>query len=106
VLLFIANGSFTDPNLSYTKLFFDLAYPISDILIVTAAGFLGIPFKFFGGRYQTSIHAIFFSFFCMYVADFLFAYTTSANSYYNGNIADFAFTVAMCLLTFGILGFR
>lgn len=88
------------------KLFFDIAYPLGDVIILTSALAIGISFKFFGGKYKLSIYSILLAFVFMYIADFLFSYTTTAKSYYNGGIPDFFFTISVSLLTFGILGFH
>lgn len=93
------------PFTSSLKIFFDIAYPAGDVAILTVALILGISFKFFGGKYKLSMYAILIGFLCLYIADFLFSYTTTANSYYNGGIADLFFTIGLSLLTFGILGF-
>ncbi len=91
---------------SYTKLFFDIAYPVSDAIILTTALVVGTSFKFFGGKYRLSIYTILLSFCFQYIADFLFSYTTTANTYYNGAITDSFFVTGLSLLTFGVLGFH
>ncbi len=89
-----------------SKLFFDIAYPASDAIILTIAFILGISFKFFGGKYKLSIYTILLGFCFQYIADFLFSYTTTNKIYYNGGIVELFFTVAISLITFGVLGFR
>lgn len=93
------------PSASFLKLFFDIAYPTGDVVILTIALILGVSFKFFGGKYKLSIYSILLGFCFLYIADFLFSYTTTANSYYNGSITDLLFTVGLSLLTLGVLGF-
>lgn len=87
------------------KLFFDIAYPAGDVVILTCALVIGISFKFFGGKYKLSMYTILLGFCFMYVADFLFSYSTTVNIYYNGSPLDIFFFIALSLLTFGILGF-
>lgn len=94
------------PFTSYVKLFFDIAYPAGDAILLTTALILGVSFKFFGGKYKLSIYSILIGFIALYIADFLFSYTTTANIYYNGSIVDLAFTIGLSLVTFGVLGFR
>ncbi len=106
LLVFITkNNIIFTPFTSYTKLFFDIAYGTLDVILLTIALILGTSFKFFGGKYKLSIYTILIGFIFLYVADFLFSYTTSVNSYYNGGIADFFFTISLAILSFGVLGF-
>lgn len=93
------------PVTSYVKLFFDITYPSSDIVILTAALIVGISYKFFGEKYKLSIYTIILAFCSMYIADFLFSYTTTTNTYYNGDFVDLAFTISFSFLSFGVLGF-
>jgi len=87
------------------KLFFDIAYPLGGAIILTTALVVSISFKFFGGKYKLSIYSILLGFCFQYIADFLFSYTTTAGTYYNGAITDLFFIIGLSLLTFGVLGF-
>ena len=42
----------------------------------------------------------------MYLADFVFSYTTTVGTFFNGNFGDLLFTFALFLITFGLLGFN
>ena len=98
----IITSSFDD----YLKLFFDLAYPIGDIVILSLALVVfGLSLNFLGGRYKLTIFAILIGFSLMYVADFIFSYTTTIGSFYNGDFGDLMFTLALFTITFGIFGF-
>lgn len=90
---------------SYIKLFFDIAYPASDAVILSIALILGTSYKFFGGKFKLSVYAILLGFCFQYVADFLFSYTTTVNFFYPGGFVDLIFTMGLFLLTFGLLGF-
>ena len=94
------------PFTSSIKLFFDIAYPLGDIVILTTVLAVGTSFKFFGGKYKLSIYSILLGFCFQYIGDFIFSYTTTANIYYDGSIADLFFTSALALVTFGVLGFH
>lgn len=99
-------GVLTDSFNNYLKLFFDLAYPFGDVIILTfALVIFGLSLNFLGGRYRLSIFAIILGFVSMYLADFVFSYTTTTNIFYNGNWGDLIFTIALFFLTFGNLGF-
>lgn len=93
------------PFTSLLKLFFDIAYPASDIIILTTAIAVGTSFKFFGGKYKLSIYSILVGFCFQYIGDFLFSYTTTAGSFYVGYFGDLIFTIGFFLITFGVLGF-
>jgi len=87
------------------KLFLDLAYPIGDIIILSLALIIyGLSFNYLGGLYKRPILTIFFGFGVMYFADFIFSYTTTMGTFYNGNLGDLAFTLALSLISFGTLG--
>ncbi len=90
---------------SYTKFFFDIAYPAGDAIILTAALVVGTSFKFFGGKYKLSIYTVLLGFCFQYIADFLFSYTTTIGTYYNGAITDLFFISGLSLITFGVFGF-
>ena len=88
------------------KLVLDLIYPIGDVVILSLALLIfGLSFNYLGGLYKYSILAILFGFGVMYVADFVFSYTTTLGTFYNGNFGDLIFTLALSLISFGVLGF-
>lgn len=85
------------------KTFFDLAYPIGDIVILSIAILIfGLSYKYFGGIYKTAIYLILLAFVVNYFADFAFSYTTSLETYYNGSLADALFVITMTFLSTGI----
>lgn len=99
-------GVLTESFDNYLKLFFDLAYPFGDVIILTFALIIfGLSLGFFGGKYRLSIFAIILGFVSMYLADFVFSYTTTTEAFYNGNWGDLIFTIALFLIAFGNLGF-
>lgn len=105
VTLITQNSLVFAPIESYTKLFLDISYPAGDVIILTTALIMGISFKFFGGKYKFSIYSIIIGFCFLYLADFLFSYTTTAGIFYDGYWGDITFAVSFFLVTFGILGF-
>lgn len=99
-------GTLTNSFDNYLKLFLDIAYPSGDVIILTLALIiLGLSFNYLGGQYKQSIISILLGFGFMYFADFVFSYTTTAATFYNGNWGDLLFTFALFLITYGILGF-
>lgn len=107
VLIIIARGGvFIPPNEPPLKAFLDIAYPFGDFVALTLSVVIsGLSFKYLGGRYKLDIFAILSGLGVMFIADSLFSYTTTAGTYYNGDIGDLALTIGMFLLTFGVLGF-
>lgn len=105
LLVVVARGGmfhFTDSGM--LKIFFDLAYPIGDIIILTMATIIyGLSYNYFGGRFKSAIYLILIGFVINYIADFSFSYTTTIETFYSGDWVDLLFTTAMLLLSLGIV---
>jgi len=86
------------------KLFLDLVYPISDIIILTLTLFLiyGLSFDPQDSKIKTGVVTILLAFIVNYMADFGFSYSTTVGTYFVGNWADFLFATSMFLLSFGV----
>lgn len=85
------------------KIFFDLAYPLGDVIIITLSLIIfGLSFKYLGGRYKWAVLVTFLGFVLNYFADFGFSYTTTVGTFHNGNWVDLLFCTAMFALSFGI----
>ena len=85
------------------KTFFDLAYPIGDVVILTMTTIvLGLSYKLFGGELRVPIYIILLGFIVNYFADFSFSYTTTLQTFYSGNWVDFLFTTAMFFISLGL----
>lgn len=108
LLVTVARGGvITDGVDDRIKLFFDFAYPIGDVLILTITTLIfGLSFKYFGGQFKSSILILLLGFAVMYVADFIFSYTTTIETFYVGHFGDLIFTIALFLMAFGIFGFN
>lgn len=88
---------------SSVKTFFDLAYPIGDIVVLTIALLVfGLSYKYLGGIFKAAIYLILAAFIVNYFADFTFSYTTTIGTYYNGSLADVLFVTSMTLLSSGV----
>lgn len=95
----VLSSSFTEAQ----KLFFDLAYPIGDVIILTLVTLVyGLSYNFFGGAYKKAIYGILLGFVLMYLADFSFSYTTTTETFFTGNWVDLLFTTAMLALSIGV----
>ena len=85
------------------KLFFDFAYPIGDVVILTLVTLVyGLSYNFFGGGYKKAIYSILFGFILMYLADFSFSYTTTIETFFPANWVDLLFTSAVFVLSMGV----
>ena len=81
------------------KLFFDLFYPIGSAVILTIAlTFFSLSRDFLGGRYKAPVIILIVAFLVNYLSDFVFSYTTTNGTYFNGHFVDFLFLTAMYLL--------
>lgn len=100
-------GHITTVSSGISTMFFDLAYPIGDIIILVAVtSYFGLSYSYLGGLYKQVVYYIFLGFFFMYLADFIFSYTTTKGTFYVGHWGDIFFLVALSLLTYGLLGFK
>jgi len=102
-LVDIARGGSITSGGGLLKVFFDIAYPTGDVLILTLAFLIfGFSFLSLGGRYKWPIILILFGFLFQYLADFAFSYTTTINTYYNGDWVDLLYATSLFILSFGL----
>lgn len=101
LLIYVARGGITYDN--SLKLFFDLFYPLGDIVILTiTASVYFLLRNFLGGIYKIPVLILFFGFLLNYFSDFLFSYTTTRGTYFNGHFVDFLFTTTMFILSLSL----
>ncbi len=107
LLIYVARGGvLTDTSGGYVKLFFDILYPLGDVVILTMVSLIYILSRnLLGGRYKVPVLTLFVGFLIFYISDFSFSYTTTIGAYYNGYFPDFLFTTAMFVLSLGMTGF-
>lgn len=102
-LFVIARDSTIDLEGGLLKVLLDFYYPISDFVILTVSFVMfGLSLKYLGGRFRLPIYTILLGFIFMFLADFLFSYTTTIETYYNGNFPDLLFAVAMYVISVGV----
>jgi hypothetical protein len=105
-LVNVARGGSVSDGGGSIKVFFDFAYPIGDVVIITIALLIyGLTMKLLGGLYKWPVRITLLGFVVMFFADMAFSYSTTVETYYNGNYADLLFTVALFLMSFGITHF-
>lgn len=99
-------GVLVPPDETLVKTFFDITYPLGDFVALTISVIVsGLSFKYLGGRYVLDIVSILLGLAVMTVADAVFSYTTTVETYYNADFGDLLLTLGLFFLTFGVLGF-
>ena len=102
-LVQVARGGVVTSSADFVKIFFDLAYPVGDVVILTLATIIyGLSFKYFAGKYRLAIYFLLFGFFVNYFADFSFSYQTTLGTFVPGGLSDFLFVTAMFAISFGV----
>jgi hypothetical protein len=83
--------------------FFGLGYSIGDAVIFTIAlAIFGLSWKVLGGRFKKPITMILVGFGILYVADFVFSYLAGKEMYYNGDISDSLYLIAITVLSLAV----
>jgi len=99
------DNTLVPPGETALKVVLDIAYPLGDFLAAILAFIvLTLSFKYLGGLYKYAIGALLLGLGTMYIADFVFSYTTTVGSYYNADWGDLLLSSGLFLLTFGVLG--
>lgn len=100
-------GVLIDNSEGYLKLFIDILYPLGDVVILTITSLIYFLSKnLLGGVYKNPIRILFLGFLVFFISDFLFSYTTTQETYFNGHFVDFLFTTTMFILSTGLLMFN
>ncbi|MBI2482321.1 MAG: hypothetical protein HYV76_02055 [Candidatus Vogelbacteria bacterium] len=103
LLIIVARGGPLDLSGGLLKTFFDLAYPIGDIVILTIALLIyGLSFNYLGGFFKWAIVVILFGFVLNYLGDFSFVYTVTKETYFVANWVDLVYTSAFFCLSIGV----
>jgi len=104
LLVVVARGGVFDFTESgVVKIFFDLAYPIGDVVILTVATLIyGLSFRYFGGQFKIPIYIILAGFILNYLSDFSFSYTTTLETFYVASWVDLLFLSTMFFLALGV----
>lgn len=106
LLIVVARGGVIDFREGGLKLFFDLAYPLGDLMIFLLSLLIyGLSFNYLGGKYKLPSLSILFGLFVLFIGDFTFSYTTTVGSYYNGHWVDLVLPTAWMFIVFGVSGF-
>lgn len=109
VYLVLFRGSLDYTNLSgdYTKLFFDISYPVWDVILLVLALIINVlSLGTIRGKLSAAVTIITVSLMFYFLADLGFTYQSTVNTFFNGNYIDLFYmitvsliTIAACLLT-------
>lgn len=103
--LFLKNVGFDleDP----IRVFFDLAYPLGEILPVSIALFtLTLSVKLLGGKMKTRILYLVGAFFFQFLTEYIFLYRAGAELYVNGGLTDLMYATSYAIMTLGLISFK
>jgi hypothetical protein len=108
ILIIIGHqGQLFSDTSSFVKTLLDIAYPLGDAVALSVAVVVaGLSFKYLGGVYKYDVISILLGLAVMFVADSFLSYTSTLGTAYSGDYGDLFFTIAVFLLTFGLLGFN
>jgi len=105
-LYVVARNSSFEVEGGLLKIFLDFYYPLGDWIILTVAFLVfGLSLRYLGGRFRLPVMITLLGFVFMFISDFMFSYTTTVESYYNGHLVDLLFTAAIFVISFGVASF-
>jgi len=100
LLFIVARGGVLELDTDLIKLFFDLLYPIWDVILLTLVLLIyGLSLGFLGGRFKWPLTLLVLGFVVNYFADMGLSYTSTIETFYNGGFVDLLFATAMFLLS-------
>lgn len=107
LIILIARGGSVVNTGDLTKAFFDLGYPFLDAVLV-AEIFLtfGFTFKQVQKKYRAPLSFLLVGILINYIADFVFSYSTTNGTFYDGSWMDMLFPTAMCLIGVAVNSFE
>ena len=83
--------------------FFNIAYPLGDMLTASAALSAWILMKkFLGGKMRLPIIILVFGFLFQYLADLSFSYASTNGTYYNADWIDLFYLTAQFVVSCGV----
>jgi hypothetical protein len=104
LLVIVARGGSLDfSGNDGLKVFFDLAYPIGTLVILTMTTLVyGLSQNHLGGMFRRPVYLLLFGFVLNYIADFAFSYTTTLGTFYSANWVDLLFVTTMFILSLAV----
>lgn len=102
LLFIVARGGVLEWD-NILQLFFNIAYPLGDMLILTSALIIfTLSIGFLGGKYRTAVLVLLLGFVLNYIADFTFVYTTNVGTYFNAHYVDLLYSVMTFIVALGV----
>lgn len=90
-----------------TKIFFDFAYPVGDILYMSMATMIYLSSKqMFRGHMKYQIGIIVMALLFQYIGDYTFFYQAAHGTWANGSYGDAIFTLAYFIMAIALLSFN
>lgn len=103
ILIIVARDGVVVSSTNPLKTFFDLVYPIGDVVILTATLLIyTLSFNFLGGFFKWPIILILLGFAFNYISDFNFVFGVTKGTYFVANWVDLLYTVSFFLLGLGV----
>lgn len=103
LLFLVAHQGVIDASQGFFVFLVNILYPIGDIAVITMAVLVYVlSFNYLGGVFKKSILLILIGFAFVYIADFLFLYTVTANTYYVGKWVDIFYPTAFLFIGLGL----
>lgn len=98
---------FSQPDLSedvplFAKIF-NVLYPTMDVILISISL---MTIRICGGRIHFSLIILLIGFFVQAIADFIYAYRTAAEVYWNGDISDILYMLGAFMMCMGMLAVR
>ncbi len=99
IFVFLAKPDISH-NLPTLTRFFNIAYPLGDTILLSLAF---VVLRVSGGKIYAGIRYIILALLLQVSADITFAYRTTNNSYWNGDISDLLFAFSSLAFAIGII---
>ncbi|MBI4225693.1 hypothetical protein HY612_01125 [Candidatus Roizmanbacteria bacterium] len=89
------------------KLFFDIGYPLGEIIPVSIALFtFTLSRNLLGGSMKSRILYLVFAFFFQFLTEYAFLYTAGAETYVNGGWNDLMYATSYTIMSLGLIAFN
>jgi len=102
-MVILARGGSITSGGGPLKVFFDIAYPAGDVILLTMGLLIfGLSFRYWSAQLKWPIIVILVGILAEYISDFWFSYATTLNTFYNGCLGDLSFATALMILSVAV----
>lgn len=103
LLFIVARGGVIDTSQGFLVSLVNILYPIGDVAVITMTVLVYVlSLKYLGGYFKKSMLCILIGLLFVYIADFLFLYTVTDNTYYVGKWVDIFYPTAFLFIALGL----